>query len=438
MLVKFLDFAHGGEGVGKADNFVLFVPYAAPGDEAEIEVLEVKRNFGRGRLLRLISPSPLRAEPFCPHFGECGGCTMQHISYEEQLRLKRKMVLDSLQKIGRFKSPPVKETRPSLKRLGYRSRARLHVREGKVGFLKLRSHEVVPVERCPVLEPQLNEALPEVREIARRLPDLDQVFVRARREEGKGAMCVLFGVASMEEAKKALEGVELKALSDVIWADPKTGQVWPLVGEESGFEFVAETPLRCTAHAFFQVNPSATEILVRLVQRAVGETRGKVVWDLYAGVGTFALTVAKNPRKAVAVEADPLAYGDAAWNAREGLRRPWVEVIHGTVEEVVPNLPPRPDVAILDPPRGGCSKEALRAILGAKPKAIVYVSCDPPTFARDAATIRDQGYKLEWVEPLDMFPHTHHVELVAKFSASVEVLEGPPPKPPRFKRRGKA
>ena len=120
------------------------------------------------------------------------------------------------------------------------------------------------------------------------------------------------------------------------------------------------------------------------------------------------------------------------------LRRPWVEPIHGTVEEVVPNLPPRPDAVILDPPRGGCTKEALLAVLRAKPKAIVYVSCDPPTFARDAAVLREGGYKLEWVEPLDMFPHTHHVELVARFSASVEVLEGPPPKPPRFRRRGKA
>jgi len=156
-----------------------------------------------------------------------------------------------------------------------------------------------------------------------------------------------------------------------------------------------------------------------------------VIWDLYAGVGTFALTVARNPKKVVAVEADPLAYGDAAWNAREGLRRPWVEVIHGKVEEVVPALPPRPDVAILDPPRGGCSKEALKAILRAKPKSIVYVSCDPTTFARDAASICQRGYILEWVEPIDMFPQTHHVELVAKFSMRVELVEGPPPRPVR-------
>jgi len=437
-LVKFVDFAYGGEGVGRVDNFVVFAPYTAPGDEAEVEIVEAKKRFARGRLVRVVNPSPLRVEPQCSLFGRCGGCTMQHIAYEEQLKIKHKMVLDSLRRIGHFQSPPLKEVRPSLKRFGYRSRARLHIRGGLVGFLALRSHELVPVEECPLLEPQLNEALPEVREIARRVPGLSQVLLRARREEGAGAMCVLFGRASKEETERALSGLELNRVQDIVWVDPDSGQVWALRGEESAFEFVAETPLRCTAHAFFQVNPSVTEVLVRLVQRAVGDPKGKVIWDLYAGVGTFALTVAKNPKKAVAVEADPLAYGDAAWNTREGLRRPWVEVIHGAVEEVVPRLPPRPDVAILDPPRGGCSKEALRAILRAKPKALVYVSCDPPTFARDAAEICKRGYRLEWVEPLDMFPQTHHLELVAKFSMRVELVEGPPPKPPRFRRKGKA
>jgi 23S rRNA (uracil1939-C5)-methyltransferase len=370
-IVSIERLAGGGEGVGRLpDGRAIFVAFTAPGDRVRVRVVESRKRFARGSLLAVLEPGPARREPRCAVHGVCGGCDWQHLAYPAQLEAKRGILVDALERVGRLAVPGEVQIIGSPREFGYRSRARLLRRDGRVGFRRRRSHELCAVERCPVLEPALDA---ELARLAAAAPGL-----------GEGE-------------------VELAAASDL------------QVGAES---------LRISPGVFAQANPGLLEGLVEAVIAPVAEmvnasaplTLGTIL-ELYAGAGLFTLPLARlaSPQAGLlAVESNPQACEDLSVNlARAGLADR-VRIRVEPVEQALDNLDEeRPSVAVLDPPRIGMAPGAADRLARLGPSRIVYVSCNPATLARDLALLCAGGYSLGRVVALDMFPQTAHVEAVA-------------------------
>lgn len=364
--VTLTDMAQTGEAIGRIDGVVLFVPFGLPGDQAEVLLTERKRNFARGQLVRLLEPSPQRVTPLCPHFTICGGCEWQHIPYAEQLRLKEANVRTHLTRIGKIASPNVRPCLPSPTPYAYRNHARLQSSTtGAIGYRAARSHEVVAIEACPILEPALNAEL-------RHLIAPDQ----------------------------------------------------PAAPGE--FELRVAMPLRIgdyTYHispqAFFQANTPVAAQLVTEVLQALALHGHEQVLELYCGVGLFTIPIATAVGSVVGIEANAAAVADAHQNALAADVLARVEFITAPVEQAIndPALAQRAwDAIVLDPPRAGVAPAVLTTLLNFAAPTLVYVSCDPATLARDAQLLGANGYHLHYAQPLDMFPQTHHVETVALFA----------------------
>jgi 23S rRNA (uracil1939-C5)-methyltransferase len=360
------EMAQTGEAIGRADGVVFFVPFGLPGDRAEVVVTERKRTFARGRLLRLLYASPQRIEPSCPYFTICGGCEWQHIPYAQQLLLKENNVRTQLTRIGKLVDPTVLHCLPSPSVYGYRNHARLQrTAGGKIGYRAARSHEIVAVEQCPILEPALNA----------ELQHLAVAGVAAGRSE-----------------------IQLRVAMPLTIGDHRY-QVAP--------------------DGFFQANTAVSVLLVNEVLRALTLSGKEQILELYSGMGLFTVPIAERVGRVVAVESHVTATADAHANVlRAGLAHR-VELVTAPVEQALRQkaiTQRKWDAIVLDPPRAGITSQALSALLDLAPPKIVYVSCDPATLARDAHLLCADGYRLHYAQPLDMFPQTHHVETVALFA----------------------
>lgn len=364
--VAFTEMAQTGEAIGRVDGVVLFVPFGLPGDQAEVVITERKRTFARGRLLRLLHASPQRTVPRCPHFTHCGGCEWQHVPYAEQVRLKENNVRTQLMRIGKLADPTVLKCIPSPDAYGYRNHARLlRTSTGAVGYRAARSHDLVAITTCPILEPQLLDALHHL-----SLPALpaDQTEIELR--------------VSM-----------------------------PL---QIGAYFYAVAP-----GAFFQANTAVAAQLVAEVLQALTLQGPEQVLELYCGVGLFTVPIAAAASHVVGVEANATATVGANANVLRADVASRVDLITAPVEQALRLAALRErtwDAVVLDPPRAGVTSQALTALLDFAVPKIVYVSCDPATLARDAQILCVNGYRLRYAQPLDMFPQTHHVETVALFT----------------------
>lgn len=364
--VALTDMAQTGEAIGRVDGVVLFVPFGMPGDRAEVLVTERKRNFARGQLLRLVEPVPERVTPPCPYFTICGGCEWQHIPYAEQLRLKATNVRAHLTRIGKVCDPNVLPCLPSPQPYGYRNHARLQwSATGALGYRAARSHEVVAVEQCPILEPALNAEL-------QRLTLAD---------------------------RPALSGeIELRVATPLL---------------------IGEYTYHIAPEAFFQANTPVAAQLVTQVLQALALQGHEQVLELYCGGGLFTVPMAAAARYVLGIEGNAVALADAHLNAAAAGVSERCAFITAAVEQAVtdPVLHEHTwDAIVLDPPRAGVAQSVLTALMNFAAPTIVYVSCDPATLARDAQLICATGYQLVYAQPLDMFPQTHHVETVALFA----------------------
>lgn len=352
-----------GEGVGRADgSFVVFVAFTAPGEEVEVELVEVKKNFARARLIQVLTPSADRTTPRCRYFGDCGGCQYQHLNYSAQLRMKQQQVGEILRRLGGFEGIPVDPVVPCPTSYGYRNRIMVRSQWDKfaqalvVGFIRFDNRLVVDVEECPIAEPALNEQLREVR----------------ANPPPKGGL-----------------KVTLRLLP----------QGWILPQD-----------------SFFQTNFHLLPQLAEAVRSRLRDRGIKYLIDAYCGVGFFALECAPLVERFVGVELDRLAIKAARKNQEQrGFTHG--DFIDGPAEEWMPALlqkfPPGQTAVITDPPRAGCAPSFIRAILATRPAQVIYVSCHPATLARDLKALCADGvYRIERVTPLDMFPQTHHVECV--------------------------
>lgn len=401
--------AFGGEAIARHEGRAIFVPFAVPGDDAEIEIVEDRGRFARGRLVNLITPAPERIAPRCKYFGACGGCHYQHMPYAQQLETKTQIVRDQLARIGGIADAQVHATIGADDPWHYRNHIQFHVApDGKLGFMAARTNEVVPVDECHILARPIETLW---RELELELPDLDEVILRA--SAGTGERLAALCLASTE----ALEvEIDLPVNCVLLLED---GSDVVLSGDDYFREQLAGRAYRVSAESFFQVNtPQAERLVQMVVERALasGDPAQMTVLDAYCGVGVFALTLAGSVAHVTGIESAPSAVRDALVNTGDATN---VQIVEGAVEDVLPELTERFDVIVLDPPREGCAPEVLDAIAAHDIRRIVYVSCDPSTLARDVKRLGGKGYQLTDVQPLDMFPQTFHIETIAVLERTV-------------------
>ena len=373
--------AYGGDAIARHEGLAIFVPFAAPGELLRVRITERKKNFARAIVDRILEASPTRRDPRCRYFGECGGCQLQHISYDAQLEAKIGFVRDALERIGRIDWPREINIRHR-NEFSYRGRAQVKIdrKTARIGFNRASSNAVCDVSECPILVPELDAGIRSLRSALEnsepRLPNRFEVEMAA----GESGI-------SFEPALEGLPG----------------GPLLRIVGR-AVYRFGPST--------FFQANPG---LLDDLIAEAVGDEAGTVALDLYAGVGLFTIQLASRFTRVIGVEADSGAAEFARQNIREN-HATNVEFHNGKVELWLNNYldskGPSPDFLLLDPPRTGAA-DAISKIVKLNPARVTYVSCDPATLARDLRMLIDSGYELSRIAAVDLFPQTYHVETVA-------------------------
>lgn len=418
--------SHAGEGIGRAAGRAVFVPFALPGETVRVEIIAEKKNFARARLLEILTPSPDRIEPPCPHHFAltplsrakeagvgvaCGGCQLQHLAYPAQLEFKQQTVIEQFTRIGGFTDPPVRPTLPAPAPFRYRNQVQFSLTPaGRLGFQAAGSNRVVPVSECHLLSPAVNELWGHVS--IESAPELERLTLRATEDDA----LVIF------ESEQDAPDLELDLPVSAALLRPE-GSSYTLAGRDYLIETVRGRAFKISAGAFFQINPTLIEQLLALVLGGLALRGGETVLDVYCGVGLFSAFIAPLAGRVIGIEAFAPAVSDAAENLDEFEN---VEIYQAPAEAVLPTLTVRAEAVVLDPPRAGCAPEVLEALAATGAARIVYVSCDPATLARDAKRLCANGYTLVWAQPLDMFPQTYHVECVALFEATAgaeEVLD---------------
>jgi 23S rRNA (uracil1939-C5)-methyltransferase len=425
--------AYGGEGIARReDGKVVLVEAAAVGDLVRVRMTDEHRKVARARIEELVEASPERIDARCPYHARCGGCGLQHLSYAAQLRHKRGFVVDALERIGRIDDAEglVEETVASPVVWGYRNKVELEPcrPEGKLalGLHARGSGEVLPIQRCLLLPPG-HEGLPSrlAGALGFALKDADaplrRVGVRVSRTSGDVELALWtepgpcnrsFVAKVLADALKTTSLVRVLAEGDK--KERKVKKVEVLSGRGYWREDVGGFRYRVSAPSFFQVNSAASPALVARVLEGLGADTEHVA-DLYSGVGTFTVPLARRAQSLDAVEMAASSIRDLRRNLSDhGLD---AEVHAGSVEWVLPGLG-RKDGIVVDPPRGGLGPDALEAIADAAPRTVVYVSCDPATLARDVQRLAMRGYRLTKATPVDLFPQTWHVETVARLVAA--------------------
>ena len=414
--------AFGGYGVGRVTGKVVFVPYTVTGDKAWIEMIEEKKKYSTGRLIRIIDPSPRRVNPPCPYFGTCGGCQWQHIDYRVHGELKKTILREALERIGNIKDLPATDATLSTKPYGYRVRVQLKVRGRTLGYFRERSHEIVDIDHCPIADPLVNQMIQQLRGELAAFSQLEGIEINVSPDEEKAVFILhptVWNRDSEDFAKKFLQnhpflkGIAIVARNGLKrLGDPSLNFTVSLhrSGEKRMFGFQA------SAHSFFQVNPEQNRRLIETALEFSEVRKNEILLDLYAGIGNFTLPLAAEASKVTGVEENRTAIEDARLNAeRNGIEN--CDFVQGKAEEVLKNLSERPDVVILDPPRTGC-KTILGQLVGLRPKKIIYVSCEPTTFSRDIRLFAENGYSLQRLNLIDMFPQTYHMEVIGLLQQS--------------------
>ncbi|ADU28744.1 23S rRNA (uracil(1939)-C(5))-methyltransferase RlmD [Evansella cellulosilytica] len=436
--VIFEDLTHDGAGVAKINGFPIFVPRALPGEESTIKITKVKKNYAFGRLIETTKESEHRVEPPCPIFKECGGCQLQHLSYDGQLKHKQKHVMDVLSRIGGMNDVHVHPTLGMEEPWRYRNKAQVPFGEEEgglvAGFYAERSHKIIDMDRCMIQQEENDEVVMLVKDIAKKYGvrgydeekhkgTLRHVVTRYGKNTGE-LMVVLVTKGkelpnkknivqdirdSLPKVKSIVQNINPKR-TNVIFGD-KTEVLW---GEEVIYDTIGDIKFAISARSFYQVNPTQTEVLYNKTLEFAGLSGNETVIDAYCGIGTISLFLAQRAKHVYGVEIVPEAISDAKKNAQlNGIEN--VDFAVGEAEKVMPwwyAQGIRADVIVVDPPRKGCDEELLETIVKMKPARVVYVSCNPATLARDLKYLEGRGYKTKEVQPVDMFPHTMHVETV--------------------------
>ena len=394
------EMAHGGSAVAKHHGKAFFVDGALPGELITGTVEVDKGSWGKLHLDSVDESSPDRIEPQCQHFPTCGGCQWQHGAYKSQLEWKRAIVSGQLEHLGRHPNPPVRPTLATGDAFGYRNRMDYSVSDGRPALYERRSKKLVPLRECPILHPNLASLLVDLG----NLSGVQALTLRTSTTTGEN-LVIISGEPPRQSSSWGCSVASLEP----------DGLVRGIHGEPTLDEEVAGVSFRISGRAFFQNNTPGAETLVGLVEEAAGVTADDTLLDTYAGGGLFAATVGRGAARVLAIEMDDVAASDLHAN----LNRAEIDefrIIRSTTEHAIAHIDEYWDVVIADPPRKGLGLDGVEAVTAARPRTVVYVSCDPASLARDTALLDELDYELEWVTPVDMFPQTFHVESVARFT----------------------
>ncbi|MDD3617724.1 MAG: 23S rRNA (uracil(1939)-C(5))-methyltransferase RlmD [Lachnospiraceae bacterium] len=433
------DMSHEGSGIGKADGYTIFVKDAVIGDKVEVKIIKAKKNYGYGRLMKIIQPSSWRVEPVCPYAKQCGGCQIQMLDYTKQLEFKENMIRNNLKRIGGFEEIPFEAMLGMEEPFRYRNKAQFPVgtdKEGNLitGFYAGRTHAIIPNREC-YLGVEVNQQILDI-----VLGFMEENQITAYDEQtGKGLVrhvlirygftskeimvCLVVNGSSVPHADILVERLEKipgmasisinvnTKRSNVILGD----QVKVLWGSSYIQDSIGDVLFQISPLSFYQVNPVQTKVLYEKAMEYAGLQGEETVWDLYCGIGTISLFLSQKAKKVYGVEIVPQAIEDARHNAKlNGIEN--AEFFVGKAEEVLPEQYEKnhvhADVIVVDPPRKGCEESLLDTMVQMAPERIVYVSCDSATLARDLKYLCQKGYELVKVCGVDQFCQTVHVESV--------------------------
>lgn len=441
--VKIEDMTTEGEGVGKVEGFPLFIKDTVVGDEAEIKVTKVKKTYGYGRMTRLISPSEYRVEPACPVARQCGGCQLQAMAYEKQLELKREKVKNNLVRIGGLADVDVEPVIGMEDPFRYRNKTQVPFgrnKEGRIvaGFYAGRTHTIIDQEDCLLAQPICSVILRIMKQFMEEFgiePYEEQthtglvrhVLIRNGYYTGQIMVSVIINGTKLphsEELIRRLCGIEGMTSISLNVNRERTNvimgreMVW-LYGTPYIEDMIGDIRFQISPLSFFQVNPLQTKKLYDTALSFAGLNGKETVWDLYCGIGTISLFLARHAKMVYGVEVVEPAIEDARRNAREnGIEN--AQFFVGKAEEVLPEKyrtqQVRADVIVVDPPRKGCDAALLETIVSMQPERVVYVSCDSATLARDLKYLTGEGYAVKRVQPVEMFAMGGHVETVCLLS----------------------
>ena len=454
LTVEITDMGVDGEGIGKVDGFTLFVKDTLIGDVAEVKIMKAKRQYGYARLMKLLTPSPDRVEPVCSVARTCGGCQIQALSYSKQLEFKKNKVRGNLIRIGGFAEEFIDEIMEPIggmeEPFHYRNKAQYPMgtdKEGNLiaGFYAGRTHQIISNLDC-ALGSEMNRVILE-----KILAFMNQYKLTAYDEETRKGLvrhvliregfatkeimvCLIINGTKLPHSEKLAEVLaEIPGMTSITISinEENTNvimgkQIHVIWGQSYITDYIGNVKYQISPLSFYQVNPAQTEVLYGQALKYAGLTGKETVWDVYCGIGTISLFLAQKAKKVYGVEIVPQAIEDARRNAEiNGIQN--AEFFVGEAEEVLPSYyaqyakdhpgeSAHADVIVVDPPRKGCEESVLQTMVNMQPERIVYVSCDSATLARDLKYLSGNGYELEKVRAVDMFPHTVHVETVVLLS----------------------
>ncbi len=436
------DIGIHGEGIGRIHGFTVFVPDALPTEKVHVLVVKVKKHFAYAKLLEILEPSKDRVQPKCPVATKCGGCQLQHLSYPAQLAFKTKKVKDHLERIGGFSDVEVGFAKGMQDPWRYRNKAQFPVGgetgEPKIGFFANHSHRIIDTETC-YLQNEINDTIVSMiraffTEYEITLYDetihrglVRHILTRIGKQTGEIMVCIVINGKHLPHSEVLVE--RLRSISGMtsIVLNKNTAQTNIILGEQVHIlwgkpyitDCIGDVVFEISPLSFYQVNPMQTQILYQTALDFADLHGNETVLDLYCGIGTISLFLARHAKHVFGVEIVPEAIADAKNNAMQNHIEN-ATFYAGAAEELIPQLYAKEalsaDVVVVDPPRKGCDTALLDTIVQIQPKKMVYVSCDSATLARDLAYLCQRGFQLERVQVVDMFPSTVHVETVVLLS----------------------
>lgn len=433
------DLTHDGNGVAKIDGYPLFIQGALPGETMEVHVLKTLKNYGFAKIIEILTKSPDRVDAPCDYFAQCGGCQLQHLSYEGQLKWKQSMVENVMKRLGKIDAPvhPVKGMDEPWH---YRNKSQIPFAQSETGeivagFYKTKSHSIVNMERCLIQNGEADTVMADLkRELmvlgvrpydeASHQGMLRHVVVRKGRSTGEVMIVLVTKLKKFPQKDEVIAKIRELVPNVTSIVQNVNGEktnvifgndMFTLWGKDTIEDTIGNVRFEISARSFYQVNPIQTEVLYKQALDYAQLEGNERVIDAYCGIGSISLFLAQKAGHVMGVEIVEQAIEDAKRNAElNGFTNTYFEA--GPAEEVIPRWYAEgkgADVLVVDPPRKGCDEALLNTIIEQKPKRVVYVSCNPATLARDLRILEDGGYKTQEVQPVDMFPHTTHCEAVA-------------------------
>jgi 23S rRNA (uracil1939-C5)-methyltransferase len=438
--IDIVGLGHSGEGVGRVEGFTVFVPLALPGERVRAKITEVKKNYAKGQLEQVIEPAPHRTNPRCSIFDRCGGCQLQHLDYPGQLAAKRQAVIDAVTRIGKLPEAVIHPVIGADDPWFYRNKMQFPVGEAggrvAVGCFAQGSHEIVNTDRCFIQHEINNTIACEVRGLLTELGIrpynernglgvVRHVLGRVGTATGEVMVILVTATAELPQEGRIISRLRERIaglVSIVHNVNPqrtnvilgrRTRTLW---GRDTISDRLGELVFRISPHSFFQVNTVQAKVLYDKAVEYAGLSGNETVIDAYCGTGTITLFLARQAARVYGIEVVAAAVEDARQNAQaNGVGN--VEFLVGDAVEVMPRLYAqgiRPHAVVVDPPRAGCESRVLETFVRMQPERIVYVSCNPASLARDLALLAENGYETKEIQPVDMFPHTHHIESVVR------------------------